>query len=254
MKTVHVRSLSLPKGVPVPHYDTLVELREHVKGDDNKLVDVLNKYGRQKDSLVNARDWLSEVAAKGDAELKIPSLGFPVHDRETKKPLTNTDKDKPETESTHLDRFVTAVAAGKHQVSGLTVTGKDDEEKEKSVWAFLQTLIDKHGPFPFDLNEKARAGKPKNPPVWAKDAATSIVNGGAKRTGEWVDKFTNGYESKGYGHVDPIEFSPFDVAAAKGASPEEVEKVRQTNITNLAWAIVAVEEQKRAKQAKAEYV
>lgn len=245
MKTVHVRCMSLPKGVPVPHLDTLAEAKDHVKGDENKIVDLLNKYGRQKDSLVNAREYISQ---------EVDKTGFKIHDRKTGKPLLGNDKDEPETDTDHLERFVTASVAGKASAPGLTVTGKDDKEKIKSVWAYLQTIVDKHGPFPFDLNQKARVGKVKNPPVWAKDAATSIINGGAKKVAEWTDRFTNGYESKGFGRVGPIEFSDFDQVAPKGASAEDVEKVKTSNINNLAWAIVAAEEFKRAATAQKEYV
>lgn len=260
MKTVPVRSLSLPKGVPVPHFDTLKEVVAHFNGDELKAVDVLNKYGRQKDSLVNAREFLSLVVADAvsykDGDKEYPGYNFPILDRKTKKPITgDAKKDDPETESDHLNRFVKAVVTGALTVKGFTVTGKDDAEKTKSVWGLLQTVIDAHGPFPFDLNESKRAGgKAKNPPKYATDAAVSIIGGGAKRVADWTKKFEEGYESGGYGRVEPIEFSPFNQVPPAGSTPEQIEALKQSNIINLAWAVAAVEEQKRNNQVKKEYV
>lgn len=247
-----IRSLSLPVGVPVPHFETLDEARKHLNGNELLIVDLLNKYGRQKDSLVNARDFLSEVvdteAGKvfkyDDKEFK--GLGFP---RLTKK---DGDKTVPsETETEHLDRFASAVAAGKVTVPGFTPTGTDPAAKEESVWTFLQKVIEQHGPFPFDLNASTRVGKPKKPAVYAVTAATNIINN--HNEAGWAKKFTQGYESPGFGFVDPITFSDFQQKPAKGATPEQVEAVRQSNINNLAFAIMAVEEFKRSKQTKAEY-
>jgi hypothetical protein len=258
MQVKKIRCLSLPEGVPVPHLDTWAEVKEHFGGDELRAVDVLNKYGRQKDSLVNAREFLSTVV---DAVSPVVEDGktyngfaFPLWDRKTKAPLKKDDeKASPETDADHLNRFCEAVATGTHQVKGFTPTGADDEKKIESVWGLLQKVIDQHGPFPFDLKQATKAGgKPKNPPKYAIAAATNIINGGAARVKDWTAKFTNGYESKGYGFVEPITFKPFDQAAPKGATPEQVEAVRQSNITNLAWAIAAVEDQKR-ENAKTEY-
>lgn len=261
MQTKLIRSLSLPKGVPVPQFDTIAEFMAHMGGDEAKAVEIPNKYGRQKDSLVNARDFLSAVVAtpvgkKYDADGKaFDGVGFAVLDRKTKQPITgDAKKDDPETESDHLDRFAVAVATGKYTVKGFTPTGKDDKEKVKSVWELLQKIIDQHGPFPFDLKQATRVGKPKNPPKFALDAAVSIINGGVERVKEWTKRFTEGYESKGYGFVEPIEFSAFDQVPVKGATAEQIEATRQSNINNLAWAIAAAEEQKRQNTAKKEYV
>lgn len=261
MEVKSVRSLGLPKGVPVNQFTTMAEATKHHKNGELGILDVINKYGRQKDSLVNARDWLSGVVDK--------TLSFPVWDKKTKKPLLGTDKDEPETESSHIERFVDGVVSGKVSVPAVTLSdevtppvpikaftpvGKDDKEKTASVWIYLQSLVDAHAPWSFDLNAATRVGgKAKNPPKFALDGATSIFSGGDKKIAEFTKKFTEGYKRADGIVIDGFAFAPFNTVAPAGANAADVEKVRQTNLTNLAWAIVTAEEQVRAKSAAKEY-
>jgi hypothetical protein len=230
--------LDLPKGVPVPHFETLSELLTHLGGGPQaevKLVGIANKYGRQKDSLVNARDHISEALEK-----VVPRL-----DKTTKKPVDwNSEKVDPETENAHIDRSVGVLVGGKASAPGLTVNGGTDQEKAKSVWAYVQSaIVDKHGPFAMDLNASQRVGRTKNPPKWAITAAESILKN-PKSVQTWMDNFTNGYKAKGFGDIPAgsIGFTPFNTPDATA------------NVANLAWAINAAEEFKRENSVKSEYV
>lgn len=245
MKVNNIRCMSLPKGVPVQEFDTLAEALSHVKGDETKLVGVLNKYGRQKDSLVDAREYLSE---------QVEALGFkiPTHqEKQGDKTVAVPDW----TDKEHLNNFVSAAADGKVKVAGLTVNGGDLKAKKESVWTFLQSIIDKHGKWTFDLNETVRVSKAKKIPQFLLDAATTIINNGAKSIAKWQKNLTEGYNSEGYGDIEPVAFAPFNQTAPAGASTTDAEAVRKSNIENLARALVQVEDQKRAlrKDLKKEY-
>lgn len=188
MKKSHVASLGLPSGFPVSQYENLKEILDAVGGDETKVVDIANKYLRQKGPLVEGRDLLSEhVATK---------LNFPVRTKEVKtkgedgKEVTKEVPD--ETEGKHLDRFIAAVIAGDHTAPGLSFKETDNEEqKEAHAWVFLQKIVDK-----FDLKVDAktpeRVSKPKkyeNLPVYARTGAEKIIANGAQK--KWAKVFTD---------------------------------------------------------------
>jgi hypothetical protein len=238
MKTVHVRSMDLPKGIPVPHFETIDEIRKHLKSGDAGIVDLINKYGRQKDSLPNSKDWFIET---------LESLGF-KQARADGKPATGEDGEKLESDSKMLDRFVASVVKGTFTVPGFTVTGADDKAKTASVWEYLQGLVDKHGDFTMDLNASSRVGGAKKVPVHCIEAAKRVIANGAKSVAKWKKNFEGGFDFDGV-QIGSIPFAPFDTAIPAGAKEEDAAAIRKANETNLARAIAAAFDAKAAKQA-----
>ena len=228
MKTDRIRCMSLPKtgGVQVPQFEKLSEALSHVKGDETKLVDVLNKYGRQKDSLVNARDYISEQVDIG---------GFKRLTKKGAIPTDDTEFSDYETETNHIDRFVAAAITGKATFAGLTVTGADDKLKSASVWTFLQGVLDKHGPFPFDLNATVRTGRSGKIGKTFYDVADKIIANNSQQT--WIDRWTKGYKNKQGVEIPVIPFASFIEQPAKGARTEDVDKIKVSNRENLARAL-----------------
>lgn len=188
MKKSHVASLGLPSGFPVAQYENLKEVVDAVKGDETKVVDIVNKYLRQKGPLVEGRDLLSTHVGE--------KLGFAIRTKEvTTKGEDGKDVTKQvpdETEGKHIDRFLAEVLAGRHTVPGLHFKESDNEEqKEAHVWAFLQKIADK-----FDLKVDAatpeRVSKPKkyeNLPLYARTGAEKIIANGAQK--KWAKTFTD---------------------------------------------------------------
>jgi hypothetical protein len=256
METIRVRSLSLPLGVNVPHFTDLKEALASVKGDQAKILEVINKYGRQKDSLVNARSYLSDTVADSLKFARLTKKGEAVTDK--------TEATDIETESDHLNRAVAAAIAGQWTPPGLTipapVAGAKPEDveaaAEAAVWSFFQSIIDaspaeggfKTGEFPFDLNATARVGKKKKIAPWAINAARTIITNGSQA--KWVTQFTNGYTDRAKVAHPPVAFAPFDVKAADGQDPVAVEN---SNVENLARAIEIDEENRKAASAGVNY-
>lgn len=199
MKKQHVASLGLPNGFPVAQYENLKEITDAVNGDETKVVDIVNKYLRQKGPLVDGRDMLSEHVAE--------KLGFSVKTRTVTKEGDNGEKVESqvpdETEGKHLDRFVAAVVSGTATVPGIHFKETDNEEqKEAHVWSFLQKVADK-----FDLRVDAktpeRVSRPKkyeNLPKYARDGAENIIKNGTQA------KWKKTFEKEG------IPFEDFTVA------------------------------------------
>lgn len=230
--------MDLPKGIPVPHFETLDEVRKHLKTGEAGIVELVNKYGRQKDSLPNSKDWFIET---------LEALGF-KQVQSNGKPATGAKEEKLESDSKMVDRFVAAAVKGEVKPPGLTVTGKDDKEKAESVWAFLQGLVDKHGDFAMDLNASSRVGGPKKIPAHCLDAARRVITNGAKSIAKWTAQFTNGFDFDGVA-IGPIAFAPFDVAPPKGADETAIAAVRKANEENLARAISAAFDARAQKQS-----
>lgn len=232
--------MSLPKGIPVPHFETLDEVKKHLKTGEAGIVELVNKYGRQKDSLPNSKDWFIDT---------LEGLGF-KQVRSDGKPATGEKGEKLESDSTMVDRFVSAAVAGKlpTPVAGLTVTGADEKAKTESIWSFLQGLVDKHGDFPMDLNASSRVGGPKKLPKHCIDAAVRIITNGAKSIDRWKKDFSSGFNFDGV-QIPPIAFGAFDTPVPKGADEATAAAIRQTNQDNLARAIAAAFEAKAEKSA-----
>jgi hypothetical protein len=240
MKIEYVRSMSLPKGIPVPHFETVKEVLSHLKTGEAGLVELTNLYGRQKDSLPNSKDWFNDL---------LDGWGFKRQTKD-KKPATGAKGEKLESDSDYVDRFVASAVAGQVTAPGLTVTGKDDKEKTASVWAFLQTHVDKvQGGFPMDLNAASRVSGSKKIPAHAIEAAKRIIANGPKRVAEWVKKFASGDVFPDV-KIGPIAHGPFDTAVPKGADEATAQATLKTNEDNLARAIAAAFEEKAKKQSE----
>lgn len=234
MESVYAPSLSLPKGVPCSVFSTIEELdtQAGVKGQTLKLA---NLYLRQKGCLVDGRDYLAEqVMTLSKFPMKTKKVD--VKDKDGK---VTGQKDEPtETEGEYIKRLRASVAKGDLKIEG--VTGATPEALAAAELAWEQTILDKHGPFVADAKAAERTGKAKNPPQYAMNGATAIIEkGGAASVKKWITTFK----------TEGISYLPFDTAPAKDADDATKAAVLATNKTNLAWAIKARED----KKAETEY-
>jgi hypothetical protein len=272
MKVAYVDSMGLPNGFRVLQYEDaeIAKIAKLVSNPEQltALTDIINKYCRQKDALVDGRDDLL-TALQQDLSFKLKTKVVKEDGEDVEVPA-----EKP---AQYLERFVTAVMKGEFKHARFKVdAAANDEQKEAAVYTALQTLADECGDtdaegksigrdektgrlltkgfaYRLDITRPERkASKPKTPPKYAIEGATSIIN--AKNEKVWLDRFTKGYTDPNGIVIDTISYLPFDSKAPADSKPEDVERVRNTNITNLAYAIVAKVEQVRAKTAKKEFV
>lgn len=258
MKVDYVNSQSLPKGFRVKQYeDSDIAAMVSDPAKLRLVTDGINKYERQKDALVRARTQLVE---------KIVAAGY-------KRPETTVKVDGKDettfdnTEGKDIGIFWNGLISG--TITNKVVTGKTPEEREPQADAFMQSLADqcgevdeKDGPnkgksletppcFVLDLSESAkRESKPKTPPKFAIEGATNIINNKAEK--KWVDRFTKGYKNDAGIQLPAFSFDSFTQVAPKDATPEAAQAVRQSNITNLAFAI-AINEANLRDLTKKEY-
>lgn len=265
MKLARVKTLGLPEGVRIFQYEE-ADVTKALKDSPKNLeivTDIINKYLRQKDALVAARDdldtYLTDV-------VKFPTLT--KTEKVDGKDVTTRDEKPGE----YLDRLVAALIKGEFSHKEFKVEGADNAAKEKSIYKSLQAIVDKLGEvdkdqkkievdekgnqknpaqvryaYLLDISRPERVSKPKTPPEYAIQGATQIINGGAERVKAWIEKFAKGFKDPKGIQIDPITHAAFDVQAPKGATAEEAEKVKQSNITALAWAIAEKEAQVREK-------
>lgn len=207
-----------------------------------RVTDAVNADRRQKVALVDARYDLSE---------KVDALGF--------KRLTETvTKDgesttvPSETEGKHIKRFVDALVAGSFTTPGFTLPSGDEKVKENGALAFLQDLAytcgdktddDGKPVYVLTLDKTARKAGTGLIPKWAMEAATTIIKNGNQAP--WLTKFTNGYTTNRGIVIDG--FVPADFQQTGGTTPEEKQNVYQSNVKNLAKAIVEVRRQENEK-------
>lgn len=254
MKVGYVKCLGLPLGVRVKQYEAsdVVALTKEPKNLE-RIAEVINLYFRQKDA---------QVAARDDLATKIHELTkFPPRMEDIIKDGKKVGEAWADTEGEYIDRFVTAVVKKQYEHDSLkAITGTNEEQREASVAQFLQKLADTLGEtddkgvaletppcYVLDIARKERISKPKTPAKWALEAAAGIINN--KNEAKWVTNFTKGRKTAQGIVVDPFAFKPFQAVAPAGAKPEEVEAVRQENITNLAWNLM---EDKRQVDAKSQ--
>jgi len=260
MKVAYISTLGLPKGVRVQQYEES-EIKKLLDTPANLVIvaDIVNKYLRQKDALVDARYDLDTLLLE---DIKFPTIMETV--KEDGKDVS-VRKEKP---GEYLDRLVVALVKGEFTHPKLPVTGTDPKSKEASVYTALQALMDTLGDtdaagnaikrdektgrltapgfaYRLDIARPERTSKPKNPPEYAVTGATQIIAKGSE--GKWKAKFATGFTDANGVVIDPIVHEAFDVKAPKGATTEEVEKIKASNITALAWAIAAKEQQVREK-------
>lgn len=253
MKAEYINSQVLPakagvRGFLIKQYeDADVKALCSVPGELALVTDAINKYLRQKTALVQSRTDISD---------KIGALGFP---RKVKTVMVDDEpvETPDETEAKYIGRFIAALVAGefKHKA----VKAAAPEQREVEAYAVLQSLADLCGDtdddgkpketppcYVLDIHTPERVSKPKTPTKKAIENATNIINNKSEK--KWIERFTKGYNSPTGGPIPPIPFKEFTTVAPKGATAEEVEAVRQQNITHLAWAIMGVEEAARRNQ------
>lgn len=261
MKVDRVRTIGLPLGVRVLQYeDSDVKKALETPANLAIVTDIINKYLRQKDALVDFRDDLLSVLTQ--------DIGFKMLTTTTKvdgKDVTVPDEKPGE----YLDRLVASLISGEFSHAKLPVSGADNKSKETSIYNAFQALADLLGDvdaknvevkrdektgrlltpgFAYKLDiarPERKSAKPKTPPDYAIEGATSIINNGSEA--KWAEKFTKGFTDAQGVKIDPIAFQPFDVKPAKGADAATVEATRQSNILALAWAIAEKESQVREK-------
>ncbi len=239
MKTEYVDSLGLKSGFRVTGYSTVDEITK-AAGKDDVIVDVINKYLRQKGALVDARDVFIEKLEK--------ETGF--------KPVTRVDKRTrdgkeesvtvwDETEGEYLGRFRSAILKAEFRHP------KYPAEKDALENA-LQALADTCGDegttppaFVLDIRVPERVRKAKELPKWAQQAVESIYSDvdktGAKkkttlaaRIKQWATTFTN----------ESIPFEPFDLPVTKPGDENDTNNRRR-----LGLAIV----EREARKPKPDY-
>jgi hypothetical protein len=250
----------LPKGFRIAQYedsDIVTALKDPAKV--TMVTDVINKYLRQKDALVDGRKQL--VALIETTTSFARKMTTVVVDG---KPTEAPD----ETDGPYFQRFLTAATAG--NVKEVKVNpALNEEQREAEVYSWLQKLADKCGDvdqagaevkwnddntpganayaFKLDMTRPPKApGKPKTPPKYAMDGATNIINN--KSEAGWIKKFAEGFTAKTGEKIVPIKHESFTTSVPTGATPEQAESIRKANIAALAWAITDVEDQKRAQR------
>lgn len=261
MKVSRVRTIGLPSGIRCLQYEE-ADITKALTVPANLVIvtDIINKYLRQKDALVDFRDDL--ITTLTDV-IKFPMLVETV--KEDGKDVT-VPAEKP---GEYLDRMVVALVKGEFTHPKFPVSGADNKAKEASVYSALQAIADTLG----DVDEKGAAvardpksgrllapgfaykldiarperkpGKAKTPPDYAVEAAQNIINN--KSEAKWAEKFTKGFVDANKVTIDPISFESFVTVPKPGATAQEVEACRALNITNLAWAIAEKEAQVREK-------
>ncbi len=250
MQVSYIRSQGLLRGFRVKQYeDHEIKALAADPAMLRLVTDCVNKDRRQKVCLVDARSqFLDKLCAAVGYTRPVSTA---VVDGETVETIKNT-----EGEDIAIIRAQLTAGTLKHK----DITGKTNEEREPQVETLLQAIADQCGEtddsgkalesppcFVCDVRKAERApAKPKEPNKRAIANATNIINNGSEE--KWVVRFTKGYTSPTGGVIPPISFQPFNTKPAKGADAAAVEAVRQTNIKNLAFAIMAVEEHARRNQ------
>ena len=263
MQLVYKESLGLPQGFRVNIYEAaeVVELTKDPKKLAN-ITNFINMYLGQKDVLVWGRaDLVHSVQVKTS------------FNRLTEKNMIDGKEriDFAETEAEYLKRFVEeAIKGGVKEIK--VDLAQEPDAREKVVYAFLQALANQCGDFDekgtavvrdkddwltgpayaykLDVTRPEKKAAVAKIPKYALEGASNIIDkGGDKSVKAWAEKLTKGFTAKTGEKIMPIAFLPFDTKATNGAPPEAVEAIRQTNLNNLALAIVEIEEQKRTQRA-----
>lgn len=234
MHVEYKESLGIEDLFEVKAFDSAEELDKQA-GKPGTCVFLANMYLGQKDALVKQRRALRQ---------KVFELTKFPHDptKQTTKEVTvkgpdgkETKEKRPvnkETEGDYFDRLQTAVLAKKFVHPALD--GSSPAAYEASMKKISRSL----GAFVYDAKEAERIAKEKKPPVYAVNAARSIIANGSQA--KWAKTFKD----------EGVPFEDFQTKPDKGANPEQVAAVHATNETRLAWAVKARED----KRANAEYV
>lgn len=257
---IELTSLALPKGIPVAEYQTS-DITAAVAKDPKvveRLTDIANLYLRQKDALVDARDWIWEA-------IKAKTKYDKFETEEVKSSDGTVTKVEKHPEAKNINKFVADMLTGTFKTDVIAITGTTDDTREASIWAVLQSWVDAasktaynettkaDGPLPTgqlsrwynDFVKAPRVSKPKEPAKWAAEIAQRVIAN--KSEAKWVANWTKGYTNKAGIKIDPFVFQPFDAVPAKDATAEAAAAVRDTNVKNLGFAFMEDAAQVRAK-------
>lgn len=238
MKNIYIRSVGLPKGMPVSVYSDILEVERAAKvlppdvlAKLEQYAEILallssgatllfnNKYLAEKGALVEGRDVLSDLIAK--------DFAFPMAMEKTTKKYKDGTTEEVEvpawTEREHTNKFRAAVLSGDHEVAGFTRTG-DLEKDAPALGDILQAAIDAKGPFLCDAAAPERISKPKTPPKYALAAADNIISKGSQA--KWAATF----------QAEGVPFEDF-------TTPDATQ-----NRMRLAWAVQERENRKSIKE------
>lgn len=266
MRVDLIDSMSLPKGVPVAQYQKLDEALTDVKKTklqpgttpEDVVVGVLNKYARQKDCLVDFRDWLwTTIKAR---------TGWTGYKTEQVKQGDKMVTVEAEPEQKSINRFVAQLVDGSFTHKDFNLTGiTNEEQREAAVWAVFQAwtdaaskTIDKYNdkgdlvgtePLPagqlsrwqVDISIPERKSKPKTPPEYATKNAESVWSD-TDKTGKPKAK---SLKDRLQGWFDTFTKKGFDFPDFRDTTNPEAAKV------NLAWAIKADSDWEREQREKA---
>jgi hypothetical protein len=231
MHTETVDSLGIKDLIEAAVYNSVEDIDRD--GGPGTACNLANAYCRQKEALVDGRN---AIVSK-----LITLTGFGWDPTKTKKRVVG-GKDvvvNTETEGAWIARFKPAALAGKVAING---------KKYDNEAALDQAIIDISRELgPFIVSAKKAVREAKAPPDYALNGADAIIANGSQS--KWVETFTKGDKLAG-----PVAFNTFVATPSPGATPEVAAQVREANRLNLAWAIKAREDDKRARAAKKEYV
>lgn len=238
-----VESLGIEDLIEVGLYNTAADI--DADGGPGTAGRLANLYMRQKGSLVRGR---RAIVAK---LIELTQFGWDPAKKKTKTVEGKSVEYNSETEGEWMTRFKkAALQPGGPTIPGFTIT--DEGTFEAAVISVSRQL----GPFLVSAKAAVREAKEKTPPEYALNGAKSIIANGSQQ--KWVDTFTKGDKLAG-----PVQFKSFvqtpqsgEVAEAYDIAGASVTMLptEHANLINLAWAIKAREDDKRARQAKKEYV
>ena len=196
MQKSYVGSLGLPKGFSIEQYETLAEIQADTKSDA-LIVDIVNKYCRQKDCLVDGRDKLAEMV---NAKTGFAWVTKTVTSKD-KDGVESTSEEIDETEGKYLSRFVEAIVAGDFSSQDFPVSGDTVEAKTASVNEGLQRYADS---IPLRVNAftPERTKKDKQAGKLALAAADNIIKNSSQ------DKWSKTFKKCGIQHEDFMTSDP----------------------------------------------
>ena len=161
--------------VTVGYYSSIAEIDKDA-GEEGYALYAFNLYQQQKSALPEANEFV---------EAHLESIGFkadPKKERTEKKTVDGKEvitTVNDETPGERIARFIASVATG----------ATTPPNGSKDGLAYLQGILDKHGPFNLDAAKAVRDSKPKTPPKFCLEAATRIVAGGTANINKWVGIF-----------------------------------------------------------------
>jgi len=235
MRVETVDSLGIGDLLEIAVYNSIADI--DADGGPNTALTLANMYMRQKGGLVEGRDVVVKEL------IKRSGFGWDPTKEKEKTVDGKTVKYNSETEGQWMARFKPAVLAGKAKLDGTSY--KDEASLDAAITAISRAV----GPFIVSAKKSVKEAKAKTPPDYALNGAESIIKNGSQA--KWKDILSKPDAKLG---IPAIVFNDFTKPYPAGADAAAKAAVDTENKLNLAWAIKAREDAKRAAQAKKEYV